>query len=68
MKIKTEIMKKVQESTKIKRELAWKLDVSDSSISRYIRDNSENGELTKIAAIKIIASKLNVSEESILVN
>ncbi len=67
MKIKAEIMKKVQESTEIRRELARQLDVSEASISRYIRENEENGEFTKVVVIRVISSKLNVPEKSILV-
>lgn len=67
MKIKAEIMRKVQESTEIRRELARQLDVSEASISRYIRENEENGEFTKVVAIQVISSKLNVPEKSILV-
>lgn len=67
MKVKAEIMKQVQTSTEIRRELARKLDVSEASISRYIRENEENGEFTKLVAIKIISDKLNIPESEILV-
>lgn len=67
MKVKAEIMKKVQTSTEIRRELARKLDVSEASISRYIRENEENGEFTKLVAIRVISEKLNIPESEILV-
>ncbi len=67
MKVKAEIMKKVQTSTEIRRELARKLDVSEASISRYIRENEENGEFTKLVAIRVISDKLNIPESEILV-
>jgi DeoR/GlpR family transcriptional regulator of sugar metabolism len=66
MKLRNDILEKVRNSTEIRREFARQLDVSDASIGRYLKENAENGELTKVIAIKIIAEKLVVSEDLIL--
>ncbi|MEA4918115.1 hypothetical protein SDC9_137891 [bioreactor metagenome] len=66
MKIREEILEMIRESTEVRRELARQLDVSDSSISRYIKENEENGEFTKAIAIKVISLKLNLPESLIL--
>jgi len=50
----------------IRRKLAETLDCTDQSISRYIKDNEENGELTKAAALKVIREELNCDDSEIL--
>ncbi|HCC51461.1 MAG TPA: hypothetical protein DEQ30_04895 [Porphyromonadaceae bacterium] len=66
MKVRSEILEKIRTSTEIRRELARQLDVSDASIARYIRNNEENGDFTKVIAIKVISNKLNIPEDSVL--
>jgi DeoR/GlpR family transcriptional regulator of sugar metabolism len=66
MKVRKEILEMVRKNTKIRRELAHQLDVSDASIARYMRENSPNGTFTKVKAVKIIAENLNLPESIIL--
>ncbi|MDR1370154.1 MAG: hypothetical protein LBJ72_08550 [Dysgonamonadaceae bacterium] len=66
MKLRKEILEIVKSSTGIRRELARQLDLSDASISRILRENKENGEFTKVVAVKSIANKLNMPESVIL--
>jgi len=67
MKVQNEILDKVRNSTKIRRELARELDLSDASISRIIRENKENGEFTKMVAVRVISANLNIPESVILI-
>lgn len=66
MKIRSEILEMVRNSTEIRRELARQLDLSDASISRHIKENRRNGEFTKAIAVRTIASKLNLPESLVL--
>lgn len=66
MKVRNEILEMVRSSTKVRRELARQLDLSDASISRLIRENKKNGEFTKVVAVRTIANNLNLPENLIL--
>ncbi len=68
MKIRNEIVEMIKENTRLRRDIARELDVSDNSIGRYIRENSENGEFTKIAVVKLISEHLKLPESLILEN
>ena len=66
MKVRNEILEMVRNNTKIRRELARQLDLSDASISRIIRENQDNGEFTKMISVKVIATELNLPETLVL--
>lgn len=66
MKIRNEILEMVRNSTETRREIARQLDVSEASISRYLKENQKNGELTKIVVVKIISNKLNLPETLVI--
>jgi hypothetical protein len=66
MRIQEKTLENVRKNTKLRRDLARVLDTSEQSIWRYIRDNQNNGELTKYAAVKTIAFTLNIPDALIL--
>jgi predicted transcriptional regulator len=50
----------------VRRKLADALDCTDQTIVRYIKENENNGDLTKAAAIKVISEETGLSNEDIL--
>ena len=65
MKLKTEIIYRIdgydrRHEGEIKRALSAVLGRSMNSIYIYLNENRENGELTKLSALKVIANKLNI--------
>jgi len=50
----------------IRRKLADALDCTDQSIVNYIKKNEANGELTKAAALRVIAEETGLSNDEIL--
>lgn len=49
-----------------RRKLAEALDCTDQTITRYIKENEDNGGLTKAAALKVISEETGLSNEQIL--
>ena len=68
MKVRNEIVEMIKDDTRLRRDIARELDVSEASISRYIRENSENGEFTKVAVVKLVSEHLKLPESLILEN
>ena len=66
MKIRKLVLLAIKGSADIKKGLMEALDVSQPTLSRFIRDNDEN--LTKAASMKVIREKLNLTDEEILEN
>ena len=66
MKVKSEVLENVRKNTRIRREIARNLDISDATISRHLTSNAENGELTKAIVLKVISIHLNIPESLIL--
>ena len=66
MKVKNDIIKKIRESASLKRELLYKMGWSETTLYRYLRENSTDGDLTKASALKIISTELEISESEIL--
>lgn len=67
MKIKTEIIERINGRADIKRALIGAFNVSRASVWRFLKENETNGPLTTAAALKIISDGLNVSTDDILV-
>jgi hypothetical protein len=66
MKLKTEVIYIIDgydrhNNNKIKRALCQTLNCEINSIYRYLHENRANGELTKLAALKLIADKLSMN-------
>lgn len=48
------------------RQLGTALDCSESNINRHIRKNIPNGDLTKVAALKVIRESTGLDDTQIL--
>ncbi len=66
MKLTNKAIDNIYENRDLRFELAMELDRSEESIRKYARDNEDNGDLTKAAAIKIISEKTGLKTEEIL--
>jgi hypothetical protein len=66
MRIQANVLENVRKNTKLRRDLAHVLDTSEQSIWRHIKDNKDNGELTKYVAVKTIAFTFKIPESLIL--
>jgi transposase len=66
MVLNIEILKIVKSDNRLKHKIAHELDVSEQTLYRYLRENNDNGELTKKAVINIISETLQVPEEDVL--
>lgn len=65
MKLKTEIIERVNGRDDIKRSLLLAFNVSRGSIWRFLKENQNDGPLTTVKASKIICAGLNVSQEEL---
>jgi hypothetical protein len=66
MKIKDEIIKKIRENADIRRELLYRMEWSEPTLYRLLRENAVNGDLTKIFVLRIVATGLGVPEVDII--
>jgi hypothetical protein len=64
MQLSADVLKKIA-APDIRRKLTVALDVTDQTVVRYIKDNSD--DLTKAAALKIIRQVTGLTDEQILV-
>ena len=60
MIVKNEIIKRIRESQDLRRELLYRMEWSEATMYRLLRDNAANGDLTKIAVLTIIAQFLQI--------
>lgn len=65
MKLSKAAIKKVNELT-VRLSLALELKVTERWIAQCIKENTENGPLTKTAAIQVIQEKTGLSFDQIL--
>ena len=65
MTIKNEIIDSIRQNNRIKGLLSGSFDVHNYTIERWIKENKENGPLTTITALSIIAAELKVKQEKI---
>lgn len=66
MKLTEQAIKAVKESAECRRELLYQLEVSLSTLTRWLNTNAENGDLTTVKAVEIITTSLGVTQEEIL--
>jgi hypothetical protein len=64
MQLSADVLKKIA-APDIRRKLTVALDVTDQTVVRYIKDNSD--DLTKAAALKVIRQETGLTDEQILV-
>lgn len=67
MKLTLSVLKRINEKT-TRIDLAGALNVTEQTIIRLIKDNAENGALTKAAALEIIRKKTRLGDKQILVS
>lgn len=67
MKIKQEIIERLNGRLDLKRELCKALDADRIKLWRWIRENDENGPLTTVKAVQTISSGLSLPAEEILI-
>ena len=70
MKLKDEVIYRIdgydrRNGGEIKNELSNVLAKRINSIYLYLRENRDNGELTKLIALEVLSEKLNMSIESL---
>ncbi|MDR1984106.1 MAG: hypothetical protein LBQ28_04715 [Prevotellaceae bacterium] len=66
MKVKNEIIEMIRENQSLRRELLYRMEWSEATLYRNLRENPVNGDLTKTLALKIIAEGLGIKENEIL--
>lgn len=65
MKIKNTIVEQVN-SIRGRRRIGHSLDISDQMVYMHLKENRENGVLTKLSALKCIAEQVGMNVEEIL--
>lgn len=64
MKLTNKALQEIKASKRLKNRLALDLDISPSTLNRWIADNDDN--LTKAAALQIIREETGLSDSEIL--
>jgi hypothetical protein len=64
MKITTTAINKI--TVRTKNRLALEFNCSVPTVERWIKDNKENGDLTKSMALQILSEELNLTDTEIL--
>jgi LEA14-like dessication related protein len=67
MKLTEQAIKAIKESAECRRELLYQLEISLSTLTRWLNTNAENGDLTTVKAVEIITTSLGVSQQEILI-
>lgn len=55
-------------TTKAKTRIALEMDCSVYTVDRWIKENEDNGDLTKASVVKLLSEELEMSEDKILVS
>lgn len=66
MKMQASIIQRIRKNSMLRRELAYKLGISDQTIARHLRENSDNGDLTKYFAMTIIGKHLGIKIDDLI--
>jgi hypothetical protein len=66
MRLTPKAIEKIKESTRLKARLALVLNKSGYTIERWVSENEDNGDLTKVAAIQVIKEEAQLSDNEIL--
>ncbi|KAF0195262.1 MAG: hypothetical protein FD166_2978 [Bacteroidetes bacterium] len=67
MRLKTEIIERINGRADIKRSLLELFDISRGSMWRFLKENEDNGPLTTYKALLIISEGLGISPEEALI-
>ena len=66
MKVKKWVLDRVRQNAKLKRELIYHLEISESKLYRLLRENRINGDLTIVKSVQIISAGLQIPASEIL--
>lgn len=66
MKLSDKAIEKIRANKRLRNRLALDLDISPSTLNRWIADNDDN--LTKAAAMRIIREETGLKDNQILVD
>lgn len=67
MKIKQEIIERINGRADLKRALLEALDISQPTLWRALQNNEENGILTTFKSLKVISDHLGIAPEECLI-
>jgi predicted DNA-binding transcriptional regulator AlpA len=66
MRVKNEIIEMLRKNAELKRELLYRMGWSEPTLYRHMRENTINGDLTKVLPVKLIAEGMGMPESEIL--
>jgi succinate dehydrogenase flavin-adding protein (antitoxin of CptAB toxin-antitoxin module) len=66
MRISTKALDAITASREAKRELMYQMEISDTTLYRWINDNPEDGKLTTATALRIIMETTGLTSNEIL--
>ncbi|MEA5110409.1 hypothetical protein SDC9_37007 [bioreactor metagenome] len=66
MKLKIEIIERINGRNDVKRALIKELGTSRGSLWRFLKENTSNGPLTSYKVVQIISEGLSVNPEDVL--
>lgn len=66
MKLTQKAIEAINSSSECKRELWYQLEISNSTLWRWVTANDKNGPLTTVKAIEIISQNTRLSQKEIL--
>lgn len=55
-------------TTKARTRIALEMDCSVYTVDRWIKENEDNGDLTKASVVKLLSEELEMDEDKILVS
>lgn len=65
-KLSNFILNKIEQNPTVKLDLAKALGVREYQIKRLIKNNKQNGTLTKISAIKVLVDEFKVKDSKVI--
>jgi ABC-type phosphate transport system ATPase subunit len=68
MKLKPEIIERINGRSDVKRDLLKEMKISRGSLWRFLKDNISNGPLTTYKALLIISNALAITPEEALID
>jgi transcriptional regulator with XRE-family HTH domain len=68
MKLKSEIIERINGRSDVKKDLLKELKITRSSLWRFLKDNISNGPLTTYKALLIISNALAITPEEALID
>ena len=66
MKVNTEVLDLLKFSNTAKARLMYEFDVSEQTVLRWVEMNKEDGDLTRVRAVRLLAEELKMPVDNIL--